>query len=133
MWQAVTARRAVESNFVLSARHCRRSCGGAVADALFEHLSKIAALLFGRHLIYQFGPTQSRVADRIIILPPHEARLVGDRLRLALCGPVSRFTAGAPELRHSRPSGSAGLGFHHRLLELNVPTAAGGGTVVTYP
>ena len=97
MWQAVTARRAVESNFVLSARHCRRSCGGAVADALFEHLSKIAALLFGRHLIYRFGPTQSRVADRIIILPPHGARLVGDRLRLALCGPVSRFTAGAPE------------------------------------
>ncbi len=45
MWQAVTARRAVESNFVLSARHCRRSCGGAVADALFEHLSKIAALI----------------------------------------------------------------------------------------
>ena len=88
MWPAVTARRAVESNFVLSARHCRRSCGGAVADALFEHLSKIAALLFGRHLIYRFGPTQSRVADRIIILPPHEARLVGDRLRLALCGPV---------------------------------------------
>ena len=41
----VTVPRAVESNFVLSARHCRRSCGGAVADALFEHLSKIAALI----------------------------------------------------------------------------------------
>jgi hypothetical protein len=27
----------------------------------------------------------------------------------------------------------AGLGFHHRLLDLNAPTEAGGGTVVTYP
>ena len=54
---------------------------------MFEHLSKIAALLFGRQLIYQFGPHSldnlphligdnldhagvENEAVKIIILPP---------------------------------------------------------------